>query len=85
MATEIVGRYDRLDPTDKVPRGLLEDAIVFYDMNLALIPKTKYFVVTDMSLYSGKDRYWLVEGDDCASMILLTWNDMQLNYPELLD
>jgi hypothetical protein len=31
------------------------------------------------------DRYWLVEGDDCASMTLLTWNDMQLNYPELLD
>ena len=58
---EIVGRYDRLDPTDKVPRGLLEDAIVYYDMNLALIPKTKYFVVTDMSLYSGKDRYWLVD------------------------
>lgn len=58
---EIVGRYDRLDPTDKIPRGLLEDAIVYYDMNLALIPKTKYFVVTDMSLYSGKDRYWLVD------------------------
>jgi uncharacterized protein (TIGR03382 family) len=58
---EIVGRYDQLDPTDKVPRGLLEDAIIFYDMNLALIPKTKYFVVADMSLYSGKDRYWLVD------------------------
>ncbi|MEO7097519.1 MAG: murein L,D-transpeptidase catalytic domain-containing protein, partial [Polyangiales bacterium] len=57
----IVGRYDRLDPTDKIPRGLLEDAIVFYDMNLALIPKQKYFVVTDMSLHSGKDRYWLVD------------------------
>ncbi len=57
----IVGRYDRLDPTDEVPRGLLEDAIIFYDMNLALIPKPKYFVVTDMSLYSGKDRYWLVD------------------------
>ena len=58
---EIVGRYDQLDPTDKIPRGLLEDAILYYDMNLALIPKTKYFVVTDMSLYSGKDRYWLVD------------------------
>jgi len=58
---EIVGRYDQLDPTDQIPRGLLEDAILYYDMNLALIPKTKYFVVTDMSLYSGKDRYWLVD------------------------
>lgn len=57
----IVGRYDRLDPTNQVPRGLLEDAILYYDMNLPLIPKTTYFVVTDMSLYSGKDRYWLVD------------------------
>lgn len=58
---EIVHRYDLLDPTDKVPRGLLEDAIAFYDLNLALIPKTRYFVVTDFSRYSGKDRYWLVD------------------------
>lgn len=58
---EVVRRYDRLDPTNLVPRGLLEDAILYYDMNLPLIPKTKYFVVTDMSLYSGKDRYWLVD------------------------
>ncbi len=58
---ELVAKYDRLDPTDMIPRGLLEDAIIFYDMNLPLIPKTKFFVVTDMSLYSGKDRYWLVD------------------------
>lgn len=63
---EIVRRYDRLDPTDQVPRGLLEDAILYYDMNLALIPKTKYFVVTDMSRYSGRDRYWLVDVDSGA-------------------
>lgn len=58
---EIVHRYDRLDPTNKIPRGLLEDAILYYDMNLPLIPKTQFFVVTDMSLYSGRDRYWLVD------------------------
>lgn len=58
---EIVHRYDRLDPTNQIPRGLLEDAILYYDMNLPLIPKTQFFVVTDMSLYSGKDRYWLVD------------------------
>ncbi len=58
---EIVHRYDHLDPTDKVPRGLLEDAMVFFDMNNALIPKQRYFVVMDMSLFSGKDRFWLVD------------------------
>lgn len=29
-------------------------------------------------------RYWLFDEAD-GSMRLLTWNDMQLNYPELLD
>lgn len=58
---EIVHRYDHLDPTDLVPRGLLEDAMVYLDMNSALIPKQAYFVVIDMSLHSGKDRFWLVD------------------------
>ncbi|MGE0398454.1 MAG: murein L,D-transpeptidase catalytic domain-containing protein [Kofleriaceae bacterium] len=58
---QIVRRYDHLDPADEVPRGLLEDAMVYFDMNLALIPKQRYFVVMDMSLFSGKDRFWLVD------------------------
>lgn len=57
----IVHAYDALDPTNIVPRGLLEDAIIYYDMNLALIPKQRYFAIVDFSLYSGKDRYWLVD------------------------
>ena len=57
----IVRKYDALDPSDEVPRGLLEDAIVYFDVNKALIPKTAYFVVVDLSLYSGKDRFWLVD------------------------
>ena len=57
----IVHRYDHLDPGDEVPRGLLEDAMLYFDMNLALIPKQRYFVVMDMSLFSGKDRFWLVD------------------------
>ena len=58
---EIVHKYDHLDPADEIPRGLLEDTMIYFDMNNALIPKQRYFVVTDMSLYSGKDRYWLVD------------------------
>jgi MYXO-CTERM domain-containing protein len=57
----IVGKYDALDPGDIVPRGLLEDAIVYYDVNQDLIPKHAYMVVIDLSLYSGKDRFWLVD------------------------
>jgi hypothetical protein len=58
---EIVHKYDALDPTDAIPRGLLEDAIVYFELNNALIPKDEYFVVIDFSKYSGKDRFWLVD------------------------
>jgi hypothetical protein len=56
----IVHTYDALDPTAEVPRGLLEDAIVYFDFNKPLIPKQTYFIVVDFSLYSGKDRFWMV-------------------------
>jgi hypothetical protein len=58
---QIVGKYAQLDPKALVPRGLLEDAIVYFDVNKAQIPKQAYFVVVDLSRYSGKDRFWMVD------------------------
>ncbi|CAN5916175.1 hypothetical protein BH11MYX3_BH11MYX3_11870 [soil metagenome] len=58
---QIVHAYDRLDPSDEVPRGMLEDAIIYFDLNIPLIPKTKYFAIADFSRHSGMDRYWLVD------------------------
>ncbi|HEY4057173.1 MAG TPA: murein L,D-transpeptidase catalytic domain family protein [Kofleriaceae bacterium] len=58
---DIVRQYDRLDPTNIVPRGLLEDAILFFDTNKTHIPKQARMVVIDMSKYSGLDRFWLVD------------------------
>ena len=58
---QIVKRYAALDPSALVPRGLLEDAIIFFDVNKAQIPKQAYFVVVDLSRYSGDDRFWLVD------------------------
>src|SRR5689334_13306156 len=49
----IVANYDALDPTGIVPRGLLEDAIIYFDYNKPLIPKQKYIVVVDLSQYAG--------------------------------
>ena len=57
----IVHRYDYLDPADEVPRGLLEDAIIFFDVNEAVIPKNDYFVVVDLSKFSGDDRFFIVD------------------------
>lgn len=58
---QIVHDYDLLDPDDLVPRGLLEDAIIYFDVNAQEIPQTDYFVVVDLSRYSGEDRFWLVQ------------------------
>jgi hypothetical protein len=58
---EIVDRYSSLDPGGVVPRGLLEDAIVYFDVNQASIPKQSYLVVVDFSRYSGRDRFWMVD------------------------
>lgn len=57
----IVHRYDAIDPTNIVPRGLLEDALVYLDVNSAHIAKQRYIAIADFSLYSGKDRFWLVD------------------------
>src|SRR5262245_54939975 len=43
----IIAKYPALDPTGVVPRGLLEDAIAFFDINKPHIPKQAYFVVVD--------------------------------------
>lgn len=57
----IVHGYDHVDPTDLVPRGLLEDALVFYDVHQTRIANSDYLTVVDLSLFSGKDRFWLVD------------------------
>ena len=58
---QIVHRYDFLDPDDQIPRGLLEDALVYFDVNQAQIPRDEAFVVVDLSRYSGEDRFWLAD------------------------
>jgi hypothetical protein len=57
----IVHDYDALDPTGIVPRGLLEDAIIYFDFNKPLIPMQDHLVVVDLSQYSGHDRFWIVD------------------------
>jgi MYXO-CTERM domain-containing protein len=58
---QVVHRYDFVDPTNIIPRGLLEDAILYFDVNKSHIPKTQSFVVVDLSRFSGKDRFWIVD------------------------
>lgn len=57
----IVRNYNALDPDNLVPRGLLEDAIIYFDLNHAVIPRTNHFVVVDLSRFSGRDRFWMID------------------------
>jgi hypothetical protein len=57
----IVGNYDSIDPSGIVPRGLLEDAIIYFDVNKPLIPMQQNLVVVDLSQYSGHNRFWIVD------------------------
>jgi hypothetical protein len=57
---QILSAYDFVDPQGIVPRGLLEDALEYYDLNKSLIPNTAYIAVIDFSKYSGDYRFFVV-------------------------
>ena len=57
---EILSRYSFLDPKHEVPQTLLEDAVVYYDTNLANIPNRNYLSVIDFSKNSTKVRFFVV-------------------------
>jgi hypothetical protein len=59
--TAILQKYTQVDPQGMVTRGLLEDALEFYDINKAVIANQAYIVVVDFSLFSGTIRFWLVD------------------------
>jgi L,D-transpeptidase catalytic domain len=58
---QILSNYASVDPGGVVPRGLLEDALEFYDVNKSLITNQAYVVVVDFSRFSGEDRFFLVD------------------------
>ncbi len=58
---QILSNYTFVDPGGVVPRGLLEDALEYYDINKSLISNTAYLVVVDFSRFSGDDRFFLVD------------------------
>jgi hypothetical protein len=59
--TAILARYANVDPTAMIQRGLLEDAIEFFDINKAQIANQKYVTVVDFSLFSGKLRFFVID------------------------
>ena len=58
---EILSRYSHVDPKGVVPRGLLEDVIEYFDLNLALIQNQGFAVVVDFTKFSGDKRFFIVD------------------------
>ena len=58
---QIISKYPGLDPQGVVPRGLLEDAVEFFDINKANIPNQKYITIVDYSQFSGDDRFFILD------------------------
>jgi hypothetical protein len=58
---QILAGYTSIDPGGVVPRGLLEDALEYFDMNQSLLPNPAYIAVVDFSQFSGNYRFFLVD------------------------
>jgi L,D-transpeptidase-like protein len=58
---QILSRYSQLDLNGVVPRGLLEDAIEYFDLNKALIPNQAFVTVVDFTKFSGDKRFFIVD------------------------
>jgi hypothetical protein len=56
-----MSRYAHLDPHGIVPRGLLEDAVEYFDVNHGMIPNRSVIAVVDFSKFSGNYRFFLID------------------------
>ena len=57
----ILARYAFVDPEHRVPRVLLDRALVFFDVNKALIENQRYLTVIDFSMPSKAVRFHVID------------------------
>ena len=60
-AAAIVANYPALDPDHKIANNLLDDAIVYYDVNKSHIKNLSTMSVVDFGLNSGKFRFFVID------------------------
>ena len=58
---EVLERYSNIDADREVPRDLLEDALVYYDLNWDLLENPDYLTLIDFSQHSSKRRLYVVD------------------------
>src|SRR5690242_3801432 len=57
----ILAKYTNLDTAHVVPKQLLENAILFFDVNKTKLDNTGHIAVVDFSRHSGKKRFFVVD------------------------
>lgn len=56
----ILAKYKHLDPQRRVPRNLLDHAILFFEKNKVLIPRQDVLTVIDFSKHSSQRRFFVI-------------------------
>ncbi len=57
----VLARYDAVDRQHVVPRNLLEDALVMYDVNKEKLDNKDHLTVVDFARHSGKQRFFVLD------------------------
>ena len=57
----VLARYAFVDPRREVPRGLLENALQYYDFNKTRLKVKDVLTVIDFSQHSSKRRFYIVD------------------------
>ena len=58
---QILSSYDYLDPQNIVPTIPLQQAVLYFDTNKALIKNQNYLTIDDFTQYSGHKRMYVID------------------------
>jgi hypothetical protein len=58
--TEVLSKYDYLDPQNLVPNKALSDAVLYFDANFSKIKNKNYMAVIDFSKNSRESRFYII-------------------------
>ena len=58
--SQVLQKYQHLDPKGEVPTDLLADAVLFFDQNISKFPNQAYITVIDFKPRSDVRRFFLI-------------------------
>lgn len=68
----ILKKYEHLDPNHLVPDNLLEEALLYFDVNKKNFENQKYITVVDFNMRSNKARMFVINMEDGSVVAVRT-------------